>query len=421
MLLAFAAPIRAQNLYFPPSSSTWDTLSPQSQGWCPTKIDSLLQFVGQAHSKAFIVLKSGKIVIEKYYGTFQQDSLWYWASAGKSLTATLVGIAQQNNLLSTSDTSSKYLGNNWTSCLPEKEKKITIRHQLTMTTGLNDAVIDPDCILPTCLQYSADAGTRWAYHNAPYQLLQNVVASASGQTFQQFTTQKIRIPLGMSSGIWFDGVFYSKARDMARFGLLSLAKGRWGNTTILSDTAYFRQMTNTSNTINPSYGYLWWLNGKNKFILPSSQFVFNSWLIPNAPADLFAALGKNDQKIYVVPSMDLVVVRMGNAAGQSALSLSTFDNVLWAKIMNLACSPTAVQELKLNAAISLYPNPVISSLRVDLPDNIKDFSIEIFSAVGQKQLESKSKVLDVSYLTSGLYLAKITTAQGIQSIRFMKE
>ena len=58
----FNAP--AQSLYFPPlSGSAWDTIAPAQLGWCPNKIDTLLQFLEDENTKAFLVLKDGKIVI----------------------------------------------------------------------------------------------------------------------------------------------------------------------------------------------------------------------------------------------------------------------------------------------------------------------------------------------------------------------
>ena len=88
-------------------------------------------------------------------------------------------------------------------------------------------------------------------------------------------------------------------------------------------------MKNTSQDLNKSYGYLWWLNGKESAMVPQSQIVFDTELIPNAPDDLYAGLGKNDQKLYVVPSQNLVVVRMGEDTGGAALGPSGFDNELW--------------------------------------------------------------------------------------------
>ena len=172
----------SQSLYFPPlTGNSWDTISPASLGWCTNRVDSLYNYLEQQNSKAFIVLKDGKIVLEKYFGSFTQDSLWYWASAGKTITSFLVGRAHEQGYISLKDTSSKYLGVGWTVCTRAQEDSITIRHQVTMTTGLDDGVPDNHCTLPSCLQYLAPVGTRWAYHNAPYTLLEKVITTATGQ------------------------------------------------------------------------------------------------------------------------------------------------------------------------------------------------------------------------------------------------
>jgi CubicO group peptidase (beta-lactamase class C family) len=118
---------------------------------------------------------------------------------------------------------------------------------------------------------------------------------------------------------------------MARFGLMALNKGKWNGTTIINEI-YFTSETTTSQAINQSYGYLWWLNGKSSYHLPQSQFQFNGNIIPSGPSDMYAALGKNDQKIYVIPSKKMVVIRMGEAADTVNMALSDFDNVLWQKI-----------------------------------------------------------------------------------------
>lgn len=139
------------------------------------------------------------------------------------------------------------------------------------------------------------------------------------------------------NGVWlrnglYNNVYYSNARSMARFGLLMLNKGKWDQTPILTDTAYFNTQVNTSQPYNLSYGYLTWLNGKTSHMLPTLQVVFPGSFAPNAPADMYAALGKNDQKIYVVPSQKIVVIRMGESAGNIQLAVSSFDNELWGKL-----------------------------------------------------------------------------------------
>jgi CubicO group peptidase (beta-lactamase class C family) len=323
-------------LYFPPvPGADWQSTSPSSLGWNESQLNDLYTYLQSKNTKAFIILKGGKIVSERYFGTFTADSLWYWASAGKTMTAMLVGIAQQEGILNINTRSSQYLGRGWTSLPVIKEDLITVRHQLTMTTGLDDGVVDDDCTLPSCLVYKADAGTRWSYHNAPYTLLDKVVENASGLSYNAYFQQKIRDRIGMN-GLWvrngFNNVFFSNARSMARFGLLMLNKGKWDQTAILADSNYFNAQVNSSQTINPAYGYLTWLNGKSPYMLPTTQVIFPGTLIPNAPPDMYCALGKNDQKIYVVPSQKLVVIRMGESAGTVSLAMSGFDNELWGRL-----------------------------------------------------------------------------------------
>ncbi len=325
-------------LYFPAmGSSEWETISLEELKWNTSAQQPLYDLLEENNTKAFIILKDGKIAMEEYFGTFTKDSLWYWASAGKTLTAFTVGVAQEKGLLDIAHKSALYLGEGWTSAPLEKEALITIEHQLTMTSGLKDTSFD--CVTPGCLEYLVDAGSRWAYHNGPYTLLQNVVSDAANTSFSAFFNTYLRNKIGMD-GLWSttngsNNVYFSTARSMARFGLLNLNNGQWDDEIILGDTDYISAMKNTSQDMNKAYGYLWWLNGKENYMAPTLQITFNGELITNAPSDTYSGLGKNDQKLYVVPSKGLVVVRMGEDAGESLFGPSSFDNELWEKINDL--------------------------------------------------------------------------------------
>ena len=237
-------------------------------------------------------------------------------------------------MLDIQNKSSDYLGKNWTSLPEEKEDLITVRHQLTMTTGLDYRVDDVHCTDPECLQFRTNAGEQWFYHNAPYTLLEQVVSNASGMPYNDFTDDRLERKIGMS-GTWiksgFNNVYWSTARDAARFGLLILGQGKWEDEEIMTDPEYFQAMVNSSQELNPSYGYLWWLNGKGSIVLPGLPYCFNLSLAKDAPADLFAAMGKNGQFIDVVPSQNLVVVRMGEAPDDSLVP-AIFHNDMWKKI-----------------------------------------------------------------------------------------
>jgi CubicO group peptidase (beta-lactamase class C family) len=329
-------------MYFPPlDSDTWETTTPESLEWSDAAINELYDFLSENDTRAFILLINGKIVLENYWGnnilntaTFDKNSNWYWASAGKTLTAFLVGLAQEEDLLNINDKTSDYLGTGWTDLPLIKENLITIKHQLTMTTGLDYTVSDSDCTDPECLQYKTDAGTQWYYHNAPYTMLEAVISLAANTTYNTFTDEKIESKIGMN-GTWLpsgdNNVFWSTPRDAARFGLLLLNEGKWDETSIMTNASYFNSMVNSSQTLNPSYGYLCWLNGKSSIVFPGLSSSFNIPLSTSAPADLFAAMGKNGQFIDVVPSENMVVIRMGEAP-DNALVPVTFHDDMWAKI-----------------------------------------------------------------------------------------
>lgn len=415
---------RSQSLYFPPNGgNTWEGTDPATLGWCPERIDSLYEFLGSRNTKAFIVLKDGRIVLEHYFGTFTQDSLWYWASAGKTLTSTLTGIAQVEGFLDIEEPTSTYLGTGWTTAPPEKEALITVRNQLTMTSGLDDGVPDSDCTDPACLTYLADAGTRWAYHNAAYTILDQVIANSTGQTFNSYFNSRIRNPIGMD-GLWlpigYNNVYFSKARSMARFGLLALNNMVWGADTVLHDEAYFNAAITPSQTLNDSYGYLWWLNGQPSFMVPGVQFVFPGSLMPDAPDDMFSALGKNDQYLNVVPSLNMVVVRMGDQAYTDALVPLTLDDEIWQHIEWLDCG-TGLTEASGAGSLRVAPNPCADHATVSLATGTSTGTFDVLDATGKRVLSAgPDGRINTSLLAPGFYSVRATTRSGVFSARFIK-
>ena len=422
LLLTISSRAFSQSLYYP--STTWQTTDPSSLGWCTSEIDSLYAFLQKGDSKAFVLLKDGKIVLEKYFGTFTQDSLWYWASAGKTLTAFAVGLAQQKGFLKLSDTSSKYLGKGWSSLTAEQEAKITVWHHLTMTTGLDDATGNADCTDKNCLVYKAEPGTRWAYHNAPYTLLDQIMQGAAGQNINAFLNANVKPTTGMT-GLFvktgYNNVYFSNARSMARYGLLLLGEGQWNGSAVMTDTGYLRRMRNSSQTLNRSYGYLTWLNGKSSFMIPQSQIVFPGSLMPEAPADLYAALGKNSQYINIVPSKGLVLVRMGNDPPEGGgLVPTAFNNNIWKYLNKIMCQNNTIVSEN-TSHYRIYPNPSQGILNIS--GEIKDTDlIEIINAKGQViYVQYGAEPLDIRALSSGIYSLRIVNSNGIYSEKIVLE
>lgn len=413
-LLLTATVAKAQQTYFPPVvGNTWETVDPTALGWCTDQLPALNSFLQQSNTKAFIVLKDGRIAIEQYFGTFTQDSLWYWASAGKCLTAFLVGKAQEEGFLDIDEPSSTYLGTGWTSCTPAQEQAITIRNQLTMTTGLNDAG-ELDCTEPACLTYLAEPGTRWSYHNAPYTLLDGVITGATGQTLNSYLFNKLTLTTGLQGAFVQAGsnnVFFSKARAMARFGLMAMAQGQWNGTPVMAEANYFQAMVSPSQTLNEAYGYLWWLNGQGTFMLPGPQFTFNGPLMPNAPLDAYSALGKNGQICNVSPATGLVVIRMGNLP-DGLFVPNVYNDEIWQHLNAVICLPTAVDAPHRANGLAIHPNPATDRITVSMAGAIPQ-RIRIIGADGRECLSvQRSGQVDTAPLPPGTYMVEATGADG---------
>jgi CubicO group peptidase (beta-lactamase class C family) len=262
------------------------------------------------------------------------------------------------------------LGEGWTTAPLEKEQLITVKNQLSMTTGLDYTVSNLGCTDPSCLLYLADAGEQWYYHNAPYTLLDQVIEGATATTLNQYFSQKVRIPIGMNGTflpVEENNVYFSTPRSMARFGLLMLNEGSWGTTPIMTDTNYFNEMINTSQSLNLSYGYLWWLNGKSSYKFPGTTATFPGFLIPNAPADTYLAAGKNGQFLSITPSEGLIWIRMGDSPDDLPVPF-LLNAQIWDKINDLVC-PLSTADLT-QEKWQVFPNPVVHELTIQSAEHL---------------------------------------------------
>jgi CubicO group peptidase (beta-lactamase class C family) len=343
--------LRADGLYFPPATGDWQRVAPGDVGWNAVKLEAALEYAGKQRASGVVVLRGGRIMAEQYWNLDEKaragnKSRDYGvrvrghdaagrviedvASVQKSVSAILVGTAQHKGLLKLADPVAKHLGIGWSKASPEQERAITVRHLVTMTSGLKDD-----------LTFEAPAGTRWRYNSAAYARTIQVLAAAAKQSPNDLTREWLTGRVGMDDSRWADRPgtgrnavpnalgFTTTARDLARFGLLILAEGQWYGETVIADRDYLRAALTPSQKLNPSYGYLWWLNGQPEVARNGGERVKGP-LIPTAPPDLVAALGAVDRKLYVVPSLGLVVTRMGNSAGPA------FQNQFWKLLMEAA-------------------------------------------------------------------------------------
>lgn len=423
----------AQGLYFPPNDTDdWETVSAQSLGWSQDGLNNLFDYLDGEQTEALLILKDGRLVVEQYFNGFTSDSIGPWFSAGKSLQAFMIGILQEQGMLSISQPSSTYLGTGWSSLTPEQEALVTVRNHLSMSTGLDER-FGFASTSPLLLRYRADAGTRWYYHNSPYNLVSDMIEAVSGMTLNAFTNQFVETPIGMN-GFWLpsgsNNFYISTARDMARFGLLVLNNGVWDQTTVLGDTDYFQQMTSTSQQLNPAYGYLWWLNGKQSHILPGAADSFNGYISPDAPSDAILAAGAQGQFISVVPSQNLILIRMGKSDEES-LAPVALHNEIWRLLQEaIGVSVSTDDEEEIPGTTLLeqnYPNPFnpTTTIQYNLP-TAGQVRLSVFNILGQEvdvlvnstQSSGAHTVnFDASNLSSGIYLYQLRTADVVLTRR----
>lgn len=325
----------------PPSSATadesetapypdpeWETTTPEAIGLDPATFDELHEYLEGTNSNCTVTVKDGRIVDEAYWNDTAAETPQEIFSASKSVTSLLVGIAQDQGLLDIDDPASDYI----TEWQGTPSEDVTIRNLLSndsgrywdfrtdyleMAAGARDKTqfaID--------LGQAAEPGERWVYNNAAIQTLERVLEVATGQPVPDFAAEHLFGPIGAEASVSTDpegnGLMFmgtrSSCRDLARFGYLALREGAWAGEQIVS-AEYVAQATSPSQDLNTPYGFLWWLNedGRRQGLGTGGAGVVDdgtfNW--PDAPEDAFAALGLGDQIALVVPSEDLVFVRLG--------------------------------------------------------------------------------------------------------------
>jgi CubicO group peptidase (beta-lactamase class C family) len=287
-----------------------------------------VEFAAATNAQALVMLSGGRILTE-WYET-DKGYVRDVASVQKSVVSLLVGRAAHEGLLGLDDPVSRYLGKGWTA--ERAESDVTVRHLLSMTSGLD-----------RLLRRQTAPGSEWAYNTAAYQQLHPLLEAAAGRPVDDVAREWLFDPIGAAScrltprragvagGEPTMGLS-ATARDLARVGLLVLRGGFWGSDAVYPAPDHLDLALQPSSDGNPSYGLLWWLNGQDRHAVPGGPLRPGP-LMPSAPADLVAGLGAQDQKLYVCPSLDLVVTRLGDQAKEERSALSDFDDQFWAALM----------------------------------------------------------------------------------------
>jgi len=331
-------PARRKDLPWPRGSQ--GPVDPKSLGIDSTKLqkalDSAFAEPGPARPKktrAIVVIYDGRLVAEQYAEGFHKDMPLLGWSMSKSVTNALVGIQVRNRLLDIQRPAPvpEWQGEG------DLRGKITLDQLLRMCDGLEFEEIyapfrDVTYMLYDSYDYAAYAAakpaaeepdTKWNYSSGTANIIARIVrqtAEKSQPKYYSFIRNNLFHKIGMYSAVMepdssgtFVGSSYTFAtpRDWARFGLLYLQDGVWQGERILPPGWVEYTTTPTSQAPRGEYGALFWLNAGT-----TGEPEDRRW--PSAPRDAFAALGFQEQKVIIIPSKKLVLVRFGATTDREA-------------------------------------------------------------------------------------------------------
>jgi len=322
------------------SSDGWPVAAPAKEGFDPGLICSIgpalkgLTAVNvdgavvALHPNGVVVVRHGTLVYEHYFGRDDAQRVHPLMSISKSVVALLAGIALDHGWLKQVDARAFSYFPDDSDLRSHDKDSITIRELLTMSSGLswpeqavpysNPAnIVQRMALVPDPYRFvlarplAATPGTVWHYNSGGGELLGDILMKVAHQPLDQFAQQALFDPLGIRYADWVwersqndklaaSWGLYLLPRGLAKIGQLVLNHGTWHGHQIVS-AQWINEMTSpqvppfkwTNNSHANCYGYLWWL-GESKV---GSQEI--NWV---------AGIGHGGQKLYVVPSLDLVVV-----------------------------------------------------------------------------------------------------------------
>jgi len=305
----------------------WEISTLEAEGLVREQIDAVYQKVYSEdlypaiHS--LLIVRNGKLVAEAYCRDESEINIFHnIQSATKSITSLLTGIAIDQGLIdSVKMTVYYYIPEYFDSDI--RKRDITIHHVLTMETGLDfnndDNTVELLYDTGSSLEYVLHKkllflpGSDWQYNDGNPQLISGIIQTVSGKTEEAFAVENLFTPLGIKNYQWekhHDGLTFGAVglwllpRDMAKIGKLLQQNGIWEDSRIVS-AEWIATSTQRQST-HQNYGYYWY---------------------PMDEAGAFYASGHGGQLIYVVQSLQLVVVITADPCSNSEALSSNFQNL----------------------------------------------------------------------------------------------
>jgi CubicO group peptidase (beta-lactamase class C family) len=303
----------------------WITSRPEEQGLDPDRLAAGVQKMWGAFTgiHSLLIVRHGFLVVEEYRASYGPGVYQDIASVNKSFLSALVGIAiEQGAIPGLDQKMMDYFPGYSPAEVDSQAYAVTIEDLLTMTSGFywpEDEPVSPAYIDAAFLSgkpqdvllrspIDGKPGTAFNYCTACTHVLSIILQDATGMPAQEFAQKFLMDPLGIAPDDWYwdrtaygyntgGWAFSLNPRDMARFGYLYLHNGNWDGQQVVpeewvreSRQAHIRLgKSNTAPYQSLGYGYLWWTTN-----------------LGGHPA--YYALGHGGQYIYILPTMDMIVV-----------------------------------------------------------------------------------------------------------------
>ena len=335
----------------------WEETLPQSQSLDETKLAAAIDYLrrnsGRDGVKEVVIVRNGRLVwkgddIDKVHG------IW---SCTKSFTSTVLGLLIEDGKCELDTPARQFVPE-----LADHFPDVTLRHFTTMTSGYRAVGDEPrgsyahgpssTPFRPFDKPLFTPPGSQYAYWDSAMNMFGLVLTRAAGEPLEALFKRRIADPIGMNSKQWdwgdyatIDGVVVNggsgnagkhvtiSAREMARLGHLFLNQGNWNGKQLISaewikaatsvqvpaDTPLGHPESNIDG--RGVYGFNWWTNG----VKPDGQRIW-----PGAPESTYAASGYNNNKLFVIPDWNMVIVRLGLDESDGKIS-----DAVWSEFLRL--------------------------------------------------------------------------------------
>ena len=326
------APIMAANWYRPRATvlgqSGTPILTSQMSPPAPlaAALDQVSVYAEQRNSTGLIVIHRGEIILEEYWQGYDAGSVFNAMSMSKTIVGLLVGVAIAEGAIdSINDPVAKYISE-WAD---DDRAKITLKDLLYMQSGLrNERRTDTPFSDLVQMYVGSDVarvalnippvappGQAFDYNNVNTQILSLVLQRATKTAYPEYLSTRLWQPLAASdASVWLDRphgtaktfcCLFATARDWGRVGQMLLDQGRVGPTQIIP--ANWIQQMLTPSPLESTFGYHLWLKART----PDHPNVDQSANQPFLAEDTVYLDGRGLQRVYIIPSQELVIVRMG--------------------------------------------------------------------------------------------------------------